>query len=173
MNGVAERKNKTLIEAVKTMLADSSLPVQFWNEAIANACYTLNRVLIVKRHVKTFFELFENRKSNLKYLEPFGVPCTMLKRYEQSKFNEKVEEGYFARYSTSNKRVYNKSSHTMKEWYHVDVQRYSMPPLGKGLDWMFNYSDLFDSFNISHEYSDDHVVIEMMYDARNAPDEQV
>ncbi|KAD2393226.1 hypothetical protein E3N88_40203 [Mikania micrantha] len=115
MNGVAERKNRTLIEAARTMLADSSLPVQFWNEAVANACYTLNRVLIVKRHGKTCFELLHNRKPNLKYLEPFGAPCTMLKKHEQGKFNEKVEEGYFLGYSTPNKRVYNTSTHNVEE----------------------------------------------------------
>ncbi|GJW55359.1 putative ribonuclease H-like domain-containing protein, partial [Tanacetum coccineum] len=44
-NGVAERKNKTLIEAARTMLADSKLPTMFWTEAVSTACYVLNRVL--------------------------------------------------------------------------------------------------------------------------------
>ncbi|KAD4385770.1 hypothetical protein E3N88_25939 [Mikania micrantha] len=171
MNGVAKRKNSTLIEAARTMLADSSLPVQFWNEAVANACYTLNRVLIVKRHGKTFFELLHNRKPNLKYLEPFGAPCTMLKKHEQGKFNEKVEEGYFLGYSTPNKRVYNRLTQNVEEWYHVDVQKYSMPPPGKGPDWMLNYSDLFDSFNMPLMYTNEDVAIQMLYDAQNAPEE--
>ncbi|GJW86916.1 putative ribonuclease H-like domain-containing protein [Tanacetum coccineum] len=38
-NGVAERKNKTLIEAARTMLADSKLPTTFWDEAVNIACY--------------------------------------------------------------------------------------------------------------------------------------
>ena len=38
MNEVAERKNRTLIKAARTMLADSKLPIMFWNEAIATAC---------------------------------------------------------------------------------------------------------------------------------------
>ncbi|GJV22795.1 putative ribonuclease H-like domain-containing protein [Tanacetum coccineum] len=39
-NGVAERKNRTLIEATRTMLADSKLPTTFWAEAVNTACYT-------------------------------------------------------------------------------------------------------------------------------------
>ena len=45
-NGVVERKNKTLIEAARTMLADSGLPLYFWAEAVNTACYVQNRVLI-------------------------------------------------------------------------------------------------------------------------------
>ncbi|GJW52682.1 putative ribonuclease H-like domain-containing protein [Tanacetum coccineum] len=44
-NGVAERMNRTLIEAARTMLADSLLPTTFWAEAVSTACYIFNRVL--------------------------------------------------------------------------------------------------------------------------------
>ncbi|GJV30999.1 putative ribonuclease H-like domain-containing protein [Tanacetum coccineum] len=56
-NGVAERKNMTLIEAARTMLADSFLPNTFWAEAVSTACYVLNRVLVTKPHNKTPYEL--------------------------------------------------------------------------------------------------------------------
>ncbi|GKE16426.1 putative ribonuclease H-like domain-containing protein [Tanacetum coccineum] len=56
-NGVAERKNRTLIEAAKTMLADSLLPIPFWAEAVNTACYVENRVLVTKPHNKTPYEL--------------------------------------------------------------------------------------------------------------------
>ncbi|GKB50500.1 putative ribonuclease H-like domain-containing protein, partial [Tanacetum coccineum] len=61
-NGVAERKNRTLIEAARTMLADSKLPTTFWAEAVSTACYVQNRVLIVKPHNKTPYELFRENK---------------------------------------------------------------------------------------------------------------
>ncbi|GJU10129.1 putative ribonuclease H-like domain-containing protein [Tanacetum coccineum] len=54
-NGVAERKNMTLIEAARTMLADSFLPNTFWAEAVSTACYVLNKVLVTKPHNKTSF----------------------------------------------------------------------------------------------------------------------
>nr|GEX20497.1 hypothetical protein [Tanacetum cinerariifolium] len=41
-NGVAERKNRTLIEAARTMLADSKLPATIWAEAVNTACYSIN-----------------------------------------------------------------------------------------------------------------------------------
>ncbi|GJU10937.1 putative ribonuclease H-like domain-containing protein [Tanacetum coccineum] len=56
-NGIAERKNRTLIEAAKTMLADSFLPNTFWAEAVSTACYVLNRVLVTKPQNKTPYEL--------------------------------------------------------------------------------------------------------------------
>ncbi|GJU37073.1 putative ribonuclease H-like domain-containing protein [Tanacetum coccineum] len=56
-NGVAKRKNNTLIEAARTMLADSFLLNTFWAEAVSTACYVLNRVLVTKPHNKTPYEL--------------------------------------------------------------------------------------------------------------------
>ncbi|GKE32925.1 putative ribonuclease H-like domain-containing protein [Tanacetum coccineum] len=56
-NGVAEKKNRTLIEAARTMLADLLLPIPFWAEAVNTACYVLNRVLVTKPQNKTSYEL--------------------------------------------------------------------------------------------------------------------
>ncbi|GKC00285.1 retrovirus-related pol polyprotein from transposon TNT 1-94 [Tanacetum coccineum] len=39
-NGVVERRNRTLVEAAQTMLSASKLPLSFWAEAFATACYT-------------------------------------------------------------------------------------------------------------------------------------
>nr|GEU58844.1 putative ribonuclease H-like domain-containing protein [Tanacetum cinerariifolium] len=60
-NGIAERKNRTLIEAAKTMLADSLLPISFWAKAVNTACYVQNRVLVTKPQNKTPYELLHGR----------------------------------------------------------------------------------------------------------------
>nr|GEU59448.1 ribonuclease H-like domain-containing protein [Tanacetum cinerariifolium] len=77
-NGVAERKNKTLIEAARTMLTDSKLPTTIWVEAVNTACYVQNRVLVIKPHNKTPYELFLGRKPALSFMRPFGCLVTIL-----------------------------------------------------------------------------------------------
>ncbi|GJY10771.1 retrovirus-related pol polyprotein from transposon TNT 1-94, partial [Tanacetum coccineum] len=64
-NGVVERKNKTLIEAARTMLADSLLPIQFWAEAVNTACYVLNRVLVTKPQMIRTPNAFEKEKRRI------------------------------------------------------------------------------------------------------------
>ncbi|GJY25032.1 ribonuclease H-like domain-containing protein [Tanacetum coccineum] len=77
-NDVAERRNRTLIEAARTMLADSKLPTTFWAEAVSTACYVHNRVLVVKPHNKTPYELFRGFKPALSFMKPFGCHVTIL-----------------------------------------------------------------------------------------------
>nr|GEZ32860.1 ribonuclease H-like domain-containing protein [Tanacetum cinerariifolium] len=62
-NGIAKRKNKTLIEAARTMMADSLLPISFWAKAVNTACYVQNRVLVTKPYTKTPYELLHGRTS--------------------------------------------------------------------------------------------------------------
>nr|GEV29812.1 hypothetical protein [Tanacetum cinerariifolium] len=77
-NGVAERKNRTLIEAARTMLADSKLPTTFWAEVVNNACYVQNRVLLIKPYNKTPYDRFLCRKTALSFMRPFGCHVTIL-----------------------------------------------------------------------------------------------
>ncbi|MFS7953253.1 putative RNA-directed DNA polymerase [Helianthus anomalus] len=133
-NGVAERKNRTLIETARTMLADSKLPINFWAEAVSAACYTLNRVLTVKKFNKTCFELINNRKPNLKYLEPFGSPCTVLEPF--GKFGTKSIEGIFIGYASPLRRVFVPSEKRIIEHANVECQGYTMPSISL-MSWIF------------------------------------
>ncbi|GJS06673.1 putative ribonuclease H-like domain-containing protein [Tanacetum coccineum] len=103
-NGVAERRNRTLIEAARTMLADSKLPTTFWAEAVNTACYVQNKVLVVKPFNKTSYELFHGRTPTLSFMRPFGCPITILNTLDHlGKFDGKADECFFVGYSLNNK----------------------------------------------------------------------
>nr|GEV21415.1 ribonuclease H-like domain-containing protein [Tanacetum cinerariifolium] len=103
-NGVAERKNKTLIEATRTMLSGSGFSKQYWTEAIATACYTQNRSTIVKRHLKTPYEFFRKRIPNISFLHVFGCPVYIHNHKNRlGKFNKKADDGYLLGYSLVSK----------------------------------------------------------------------
>nr|GFA04759.1 putative ribonuclease H-like domain-containing protein [Tanacetum cinerariifolium] len=121
-NGVAERKNQTLIEVARTMLADSLHPTIFWSEAVATASYVLNRVLVTKPHHKTPYELLTRDKPSISYLKPFGYHVTILNTSDPlGKFDKKLDEGYIVGYSISR----------------------------TGQAWMFDIDYLTDSLNYS------------------------
>ncbi|GKA80797.1 putative ribonuclease H-like domain-containing protein [Tanacetum coccineum] len=138
-NGVAERKNRTLIEAARTMLADSLLPIQFWAEAVHTACYVLNRVLVTKPQMKTPYELLMEKSPNISFMKPFGCPLTILNTMDHlSKFEGKSEEGYLLGYSTNSKgfRVYNRVTRKVQDCLHVDFLEDQRNQKGKGPDWI-------------------------------------
>ncbi|GJX13080.1 putative ribonuclease H-like domain-containing protein, partial [Tanacetum coccineum] len=103
-NGVAERKNMTLIEAARTMLADLFLPNTFWAEAFSTACYVLNRVLVTKPQNKTPYELITGKIPIISYIRPFGCHVTILNTIDHlGKFEEKSDEGFLVGYSLNSK----------------------------------------------------------------------
>nr|GFB60056.1 retrovirus-related Pol polyprotein from transposon TNT 1-94 [Tanacetum cinerariifolium] len=61
-NGVVKRRNRTLVEAARTMLLASQLPLFFWAEAIETTCYTQNRSIIIPTHDKTPYHIINDRK---------------------------------------------------------------------------------------------------------------
>ncbi|GJZ07496.1 retrovirus-related pol polyprotein from transposon TNT 1-94 [Tanacetum coccineum] len=71
-NGVVERRNRTLVEAARTMLSASKLPLSFWAEAVATACYTQNRSIIISTHGKMAYHIINDRKPSIKHLHIFG-----------------------------------------------------------------------------------------------------
>nr|GFC43764.1 putative ribonuclease H-like domain-containing protein [Tanacetum cinerariifolium] len=61
-NGVVERQNRTLVEAARTMLSAAKVPLFFWAEAIATACFTQNRSLVIPCHEKTPYHIINDQK---------------------------------------------------------------------------------------------------------------
>nr|GFB84324.1 putative ribonuclease H-like domain-containing protein [Tanacetum cinerariifolium] len=74
-NGVVERRNRTLIEAARTMLIYAQAPLFLWAEAVATACFTQNRSIIRLRHGKTPYELLHNKLHDLSFFHVFGALC--------------------------------------------------------------------------------------------------
>nr|GEY59666.1 hypothetical protein [Tanacetum cinerariifolium] len=125
-NGVAEKINRTLIEAARTM------------------------VLVNKPQNKTPYELFNGRSPSIGFLKPFGCHVMILNTLDNlGKFEAKGDEGYFLGYSMSSKafRVFNNRTKRVEENLHVDFLENKPIEKGAGLNWLFDIDSLTNSMN--------------------------
>ncbi len=123
-NGVAERKNRTLLNMATTMLSSKNIAKRFWAEAISIACYVSNRVYLRPGTSKTPYELWSGKKPTIKYFKVFGSTCYVLRDREHlGKFDEKSDEAMLLGYSTTSRayRVYNIRTHSVEESINVMV----------------------------------------------------
>ncbi|GJY82578.1 integrase, catalytic region, zinc finger, CCHC-type containing protein [Tanacetum coccineum] len=121
-NNVVERRNRTLVEASRTMLIFSKAPLFLWAEAINIACYTQNRSLIRHRYNKMPYELMQDKKLDLSFLYVFGSLCYPTNDNEDlGKFDAKADIGIFVGYASAKKafRIYNKRTQKIIETIHV------------------------------------------------------
>ncbi|GKB69518.1 putative ribonuclease H-like domain-containing protein [Tanacetum coccineum] len=149
-NGVAERRNRTLIEAARTMLADSKLPTTFWAEAVNTACYVQNRVLVVKPYNKTLYELVRGRTPALSFMRPFRCHVTIINTLDHlGKFDVKSDDGFFVVYSLNSKdfRVYNIRTRKVEESLHIKFLEDKPIIAGDGPKWLFDIDVLTQSMN--------------------------
>nr|GFB15616.1 retrovirus-related Pol polyprotein from transposon TNT 1-94 [Tanacetum cinerariifolium] len=122
-NRVVERRNRTLIEAVRIMLIYAQAPLFLWAEAVATACFTQNRSIIRLRHGKTPYELMHGKQPDLSYFHVFGALCYPTNDGENvDKLQPKADIGIFIRYAPSKKafRIYNRRTRRIVETIHVD-----------------------------------------------------
>nr|GEV74609.1 retrovirus-related Pol polyprotein from transposon TNT 1-94 [Tanacetum cinerariifolium] len=149
-NRVAERKNRTLIKAARTMLADSLLPIIFWAKAVNTACYVLNRVLVTQPYNKTPYELITGRPPSISFMRPFRCLVTILNTLDPlDKFDGKAEEGFLVGYSINIKafRVFNTQTRKVKENLHVNFLENKPNVTGQGPNWLFDIDSLANSMN--------------------------
>nr|GFC04074.1 integrase, catalytic region, zinc finger, CCHC-type, peptidase aspartic, catalytic [Tanacetum cinerariifolium] len=127
-NGVVERRNRTLVEAARTMLIFSHVLLFLWAEAIATACYTQNRSIIHRRFNKTPYELIQGRKPDISYLYVFGALCYLKNdREDISKLGAKGDFGFFIGYSANFVAygVYNRRTRKIMEMMNVTFDELS------------------------------------------------
>jgi transposase InsO family protein len=98
--GIVERKNRTLIDMPRSMLAEYNVSDSYWAEAINIACHSSNRLYCHKLLKKTPYELLIGIKPNISYFRVFGCKCYILRKGSQlSKFEKKCDEGFLFGYS--------------------------------------------------------------------------
>nr|GEX46093.1 retrovirus-related Pol polyprotein from transposon TNT 1-94 [Tanacetum cinerariifolium] len=122
-NGVVERRNRTLIEAARTMLICAKALLFLWAEAVATACYTKNHSIVRLRHGKTPYELLHDKLLDLSFFHVFGAL-----RYPNNdsenlgKLQLKADIGIFIGYAPIKKafRIYNRRTMRIIETIHVD-----------------------------------------------------
>ena len=103
-NGVAERMNRTLVEAVRSMLSDAKLPKKFWAEALSTAVYLRNCSPTIAVQGKTLFEGWTKEKPNVGHLKAFGCLCyAHVAKDEREKFDAKARKCIILGYGTETK----------------------------------------------------------------------
>ncbi|GJR19121.1 putative ribonuclease H-like domain-containing protein, partial [Tanacetum coccineum] len=177
---VAERNNRPLIKAARTMLADSFLPIPFWAEAVNTACYVQNRVLVTKPHNKTPYELLIGRPPIISFMSPFGCPVSILNILDHlGKFDGKADEGVLVGYSISSKafRVYNHRTRKVEENLHVNFLENQPNIAGNGPKWLFDIDSLTNTMNYhpvsARNKANVNAGIEINFDARQVKKEKV
>ncbi|GJR87505.1 putative ribonuclease H-like domain-containing protein [Tanacetum coccineum] len=119
-------------------------------EAVNIACYVQNRVLVLKPHNKTPYELFHGRTPSLSFMRPFGCHVTILNTIDHlCKFDGKADEGFFVRYSLNSKafRVFNSRTRIVEENLHIWFSENIPNVVGSGPDWLFDIDVLTKSIN--------------------------
>ncbi|GKC31186.1 ribonuclease H-like domain-containing protein [Tanacetum coccineum] len=132
------------------MLADSKLPTTFWAEAVNTACYVQNRMLVIKPHNKTPYELFLGRNHALNFMRPFGCPVTILNTlHHLGKFDGNSDDGLFVGYSINSKafRVFNTRTRFIEENLHINFLENKPNIAGTKPNWMFDIDTLTMSIN--------------------------
>nr|GFD06584.1 hypothetical protein [Tanacetum cinerariifolium] len=129
-NGIAERKNRTLIEATRT--------------------YVQNRVLVTKPHNKIPYELLHGRLPSIGFMRPFGCPVAILNTLDPlGKFQGKVDEGFLVGYSVCSNafRVFNSRTRIVQETLHVNFMENKPNVAGSGPAWLFDIDSLSQTMN--------------------------
>ncbi|KAJ4744212.1 Transposon Ty1-GR1 Gag-Pol polyprotein [Rhynchospora pubera] len=103
-NGVSERRNRTLLDMVRSMMSQADLPMSFWGYALETATFTLNRVPS-KSVEKTPYELWFKKKPSMSFLKIWGCEA-YVKRLVSDKLGPKSDKCHFVGYPKETKGYY-------------------------------------------------------------------
>ncbi|GJY14183.1 retrovirus-related pol polyprotein from transposon TNT 1-94 [Tanacetum coccineum] len=117
-------QNRTLVEAARTMLSATKVPMFFWAEAIATSCFTRNRSLVIPRHEKTPYHIINGWKPSVKFFYIFGSLCYIF-RYGENlyKMKEKGDACIFVGFSseTQSQENVHQAAETVRTSNELDL----------------------------------------------------
>ncbi|GJY69888.1 putative ribonuclease H-like domain-containing protein [Tanacetum coccineum] len=134
----------------KIELLRKMILLRWRNKTLFEAARNYNRVLVVKPHNKTPYELFRGRTPALSFMRPFGCHVTILNTLDYlGKFDGKSDEGFFVGYSLNSKafRVYNIRTRKVEENLHIRFLEDKPIIAGDGPKWLFDIDVLTKSMN--------------------------
>ena len=100
---VAEQRNRTLLEMVRSTMAQANLPIHYWGDAWFTTAYVLNRVPS-KSVSSTPYELWTGREPNLSELHPWGCAAYILDSFHKfGQLGPRGKKCIFIIYSTNSK----------------------------------------------------------------------
>ncbi|GJR07546.1 putative ribonuclease H-like domain-containing protein [Tanacetum coccineum] len=123
---------------------------RYWAKVVNTTCYVQNRVIIVKPHNTTPYELFRGRTPALSFMRPFGCHVSILNTLDRlGKFDGKSNDGFFVGYSLTSKafRVYNIRTRKVEENLHIRYLEDKPIVLGDDPKWPFDIDSLTKSMN--------------------------
>ena len=109
-NGIAERKNRTIVEMARSMMNEKGLPKTFWAEATNTAVYILNRCPTKAVRNLTPMEAWSREKPDVSHLRIFGsIGYVLIPAEKRTKLDEKSTKCIFTGYTLETKgyRLYN------------------------------------------------------------------
>nr|GEV39695.1 hypothetical protein [Tanacetum cinerariifolium] len=144
-NDVVERRNRTLIEAARTMLIHAKALFFLWAEAVATACYTQNHSTVRLRHSKTPYELLHVELPNLSFFHVFGALCYPTNDSENfGKLQPKADIAMASEHSSSGLVLHEMTPATISSGLMPNPPHSTLfiPP--SRIDWDMLFQPLFD-----------------------------
>ena len=161
-NGVAERKNRHLMEVARSMMFHANVPKRFWSDAVVTACYLINRIPTkVLKDISPYEVLNQNRPS-IHHLRVFGCACfVLIPREQRDKLEAKSMKCMFIGYSPTQKgyKCYNPETRRVlvsrdvkfmeEKWFYAEKNWDELKDLSQASDKANNLRIIMENLGIS------------------------
>jgi hypothetical protein len=164
--GVVERKNITIMEAVKTMIHDQDIPMHLWAEATKKIVYVQNRLSHSALGFKTPEEMFSGKKPEVSHLKIFGCPVFVhIPKEKRTKLDPSRKNGIFVGYYEVSKafKVY------IPGYHHIEIIR----DVTFDEDATLKKSRRFQLEEVYEEEPVAPIVAELVREVITSPDEEI